>query len=290
MSFCWTVLLPIVIAFIVLVPCILYSFEIIPANISLLAITFTVKKDSLKETTYKKDTEDSVSLSADSVYHNLQDKATLALIKQNLNNVGGIYAIMHNETKKIYIGSSMNLARRIVDHINNQSSNLLLQRAINKYGLNNFSVYILELLPTDENLTSEELGVTLIKMEQKHLDSFNDKYNINPKAGKTRLGAKHSEASKELMSKLRKENPSFLNKTHSPEVIEQLSARVKGSNNPMFGKPVTEKNKKLISELFSKSVYLYDANTFKLIAKYDKQKDLMDDLKISPKTVIKYKD
>ena len=35
MSFCWTVLLPIVIAFIVLVPCILYSFEIIPSNISL---------------------------------------------------------------------------------------------------------------------------------------------------------------------------------------------------------------------------------------------------------------
>ena len=40
-----------------------------------------------------------------------------------------------------------------------------------------------------------------------------------------------------------------------------MSARVKGSNNPMFGKPVTESNKKLISEFFSKSVYLYDANT-----------------------------
>jgi NADH-ubiquinone oxidoreductase chain 1 len=36
MSFCWTVLLPIVIAFIILVPCILYSFEIIPSNVSLL--------------------------------------------------------------------------------------------------------------------------------------------------------------------------------------------------------------------------------------------------------------
>ena len=35
MSFCWTTLLPIVIALIVLVPCILYSFEIIPSNISL---------------------------------------------------------------------------------------------------------------------------------------------------------------------------------------------------------------------------------------------------------------
>ena len=36
MSYCWTILLPIVIAFIILIPCILYSFEIICNNISLL--------------------------------------------------------------------------------------------------------------------------------------------------------------------------------------------------------------------------------------------------------------
>jgi NADH-ubiquinone oxidoreductase chain 1 len=36
MSFSWTILLPIVIAFIVLVPCIVYGFDIIPCNISLL--------------------------------------------------------------------------------------------------------------------------------------------------------------------------------------------------------------------------------------------------------------
>ncbi len=36
MSFCWTILLPLVIAFVILVPCILYSFEIIPSNVSLL--------------------------------------------------------------------------------------------------------------------------------------------------------------------------------------------------------------------------------------------------------------
>jgi len=36
MSFCWTILLPLVIAFVVLIPCILYSFEIIPTNIYLL--------------------------------------------------------------------------------------------------------------------------------------------------------------------------------------------------------------------------------------------------------------
>ena len=36
MSLCWTILLPIVIAFIILVPCILYSFEMIPSNVYLL--------------------------------------------------------------------------------------------------------------------------------------------------------------------------------------------------------------------------------------------------------------
>nr|AVP25169.1 NADH dehydrogenase subunit 1 [Pertusaria plittiana] len=36
MSFCWTILLPIVIAFIILIPCIVYSFNIIPCNIYLL--------------------------------------------------------------------------------------------------------------------------------------------------------------------------------------------------------------------------------------------------------------
>jgi NADH-ubiquinone oxidoreductase chain 1 len=36
MSFCWTVLLPVVIAFIIVIPCVLYSFDIIPSNISLL--------------------------------------------------------------------------------------------------------------------------------------------------------------------------------------------------------------------------------------------------------------
>ena len=35
MSFCWTILLPLVVAFIILIPCILYSFEIIPNNILL---------------------------------------------------------------------------------------------------------------------------------------------------------------------------------------------------------------------------------------------------------------
>jgi len=36
MSFCWTILLPIVIAFVILVPCLTYAFEIIPSSIDLI--------------------------------------------------------------------------------------------------------------------------------------------------------------------------------------------------------------------------------------------------------------
>jgi NADH-ubiquinone oxidoreductase chain 1 len=36
MSFCWTILLPLVIGFIILVPCVQYSFGILPSNIYLL--------------------------------------------------------------------------------------------------------------------------------------------------------------------------------------------------------------------------------------------------------------
>ena len=92
------------------------------------------------------------------------------------------------------------------------------------------------------------------------------------------------------MSKLRKKNPHFLNKSHKEEFIAKIRDRMTGSNNPMFGRPVTDTNRKLISDLFSKSVYLYEANSLTLIAKYDKHKDLIDAIKISPKTLIKYKD
>ncbi len=49
--------------------------------------------------------------------------------------------------------------------------------------------------------------IDLIKLEQKYLDFFNDKYNINPTAGKTRLGAKITEVTKELMSNIKLANP-----------------------------------------------------------------------------------
>lgn len=93
---------------------------------------------------------ETVSIPTESVYHNLLVNSTLVSIKKDLTGVGGIYAIVHNDTNKLYVGSSINLTKRIMEHLNNTSSNIILQCAINKYGLSNFSIYILELLPINE--------------------------------------------------------------------------------------------------------------------------------------------
>lgn len=63
----------------------------------------------------------------------------------------------------------------------NTPSNVYLQNAINKYGLENFILYILEFLaPCDDNLTNIELNIELIVMKQKYLDIFDKKYELAP--------------------------------------------------------------------------------------------------------------
>ena len=160
MSLCWTVLLPLLFAFIFFVPCTLYSFDSLPSNISILSSVpvMFVKKDSfnkekllkIPELVDSEDDDNLAYLTVNSVYTNLNEKSTIDKIKKDLKEVSGIYAIMYNETKQLYIGSSWNLAKRIFEHIFNiGSSNIHLQRAVEKYGLNNFSVYILEILFKD---------------------------------------------------------------------------------------------------------------------------------------------
>mgnify|MGYP001556742684 CR=1 FL=1 len=55
------------------------------------------------------------------------------LIKKELKNKPGIYTFICKSNDKLYIGSSIDLSSRSNKHINRFQSNILLQRAINKY-------------------------------------------------------------------------------------------------------------------------------------------------------------
>ena len=84
----------------------------------------------------------------------------------------GIYKITNKINGKFYIGSSKDLVRRKKDHFRllkkGVNHSILLQRAVNKYGLDNF---VFEVLVE----CSEEL---LFTIEQKLVDELKPEYNI----------------------------------------------------------------------------------------------------------------
>lgn len=106
----------------------------------------------------------------------------------------GIYKIKNSITNDCYIGSSIKIKQRSGRHLrdlnNNIHHSIKLQRAVNKYGIENFIFEVIELCDRD----------CLIQREQFWMDSINPKYNIYHIAGSS-LGVKHS---KEVVIKMRK--------------------------------------------------------------------------------------
>ena len=133
----------------------------------------------------------------------------------------GIYKITNTINNKIYIGSSIRIHKRLVEHVNklknNKHRNPHLQNTWNKYG----NVFIFEIL-----LYCDEENLAIY--EQRAIDeyqSFDVKfgYNIMP----VQRGNLNSNNYKERNKKI--------SETHIRKGIS------KGKNNPMFGK-TGEKN------------------------------------------------
>jgi group I intron endonuclease len=117
------------------------------------------------------------------------------VVKNNLTGTG-IYELKCIQNNKVYIGSSKNIRRRIVEHINllkkNKHDNNYLQKTWNKYGEASFSFNCIEPLPKK---TSKK---DILKKEQHYLNiiqPWNDKigFNINKQAAQppTNKGKKH---------------------------------------------------------------------------------------------------
>jgi len=137
-----------------------------------------------------------------------------------IQNTAGVYCLSSKINGKQYIGSSIDLKRRItLEHLRHLRqgihSNSHLQRHVNKYGIQDIQVSILELCKKE---------VLLVK-EQKYMDKHHPEFNCCPVAG-SRLGAKLTEKQKQQFQG--KNNPMY---------------GIKGVNNPRFGTKHTEEAK-----------------------------------------------
>lgn len=92
----------------------------------------------------------------------------------------GIYCIEHIDSGKKYIGSSNNIRRRFMKHRYDLKYNkhhcVHLQRAVNKYGIESFSFYIME---ETFNKTVKELH----SLEKKYIDATINLYNVGSVGG-----------------------------------------------------------------------------------------------------------
>lgn len=110
----------------------------------------------------------------------------------------GVYKIMNNANGKCYIGSSIDLHQRRLQHFAalkyNKHINKHLQNAYNKYGVDAFDFSILEVVEITDNIKE-----VLLSREQFWIDNINPEYNILPVAGST-LGYHHTEETKKKIS------------------------------------------------------------------------------------------
>ncbi len=156
----------------------------------------------------------------------------------------GVYCIKNLINEKSYIGSSGNILSRWRQHLralekgNHHSK--ILQRAYNKYGLENFEFIILEECEKSKNI--------IVELEQLYLDSKKPEYNCSPTAGST-LGYKHPPEFGEAISKRQLGKPSKLKGTKKDEEFKlKISKVTSGENNPFYGKNHLESTKKIITE------------------------------------------
>jgi group I intron endonuclease len=127
-------------------------------------------------------------------YENLHTTQTQLLIVKENRQKSGIYLIYNNMNDKFYIGSAITnrINVRFRNHCIHQTGSTLLCRAIKKYGLENFSFFILEYYPGfihKENLKSAHLK--LLSIETKYINQLNPVYNILTLAGSS-IGYLHN--------------------------------------------------------------------------------------------------
>ena len=96
--------------------------------------TFTTKSAPPPE----EENEDPTTLRT---YTNFHEESTVELLNKDLNSLSGIYAFKYNNSSKIYVGSSINLSIRTVEHLKNRNSNIYLQNAFKKHGLKNLNYF-----------------------------------------------------------------------------------------------------------------------------------------------------
>jgi len=163
----------------------------------------------------------------------------------NSNIKSGVYKITCLANNRVYIGSSNNIHRRIIEHKSdlklNKHHNRFLQKDYNKYGLSAFQFDVVCYCDVDKLLLKEQQII--------------DKYKIISRDYNNITQNKHKNYEKNTMLESKYNLFYDLNSSSNYNLFSTdlkhrsyMAKDNKGCNNPMYNKTHTNKTKQLISE------------------------------------------
>ena len=130
-----------------------------------------------------------------------------------LKNKSGIYLITNLINGKTYVGSSVNLERRLNEYLNPlyitrnlKKGNSKILKALLKYDYTNFEFKILEIIEFETSQCKSERRKLILNKEQYFINSIKPEYNINQEAGNN-LGRIFEEKVRRKMSLAKKGKP-----------------------------------------------------------------------------------
>ena len=262
-------------------------------------------------------------VSAVIVYSNI-DTDKSKILSENKGKAG-IYQWTHLESGKFYIGSAVDLSKRLKDYFSKahleRSKTRYINNAILSHGYSAFSLSILEYIDIS-NLSKKETRKLILSREQFYFDCMESEYNILKIAGSS-LGYIHTEETKLKMSEalIGENHPQgMLGKSHTIETILKISKAQKdinktGENHHMFGitgekhhlfgkshsaesiakmslahsgKTLSKETKDKISLAKGKPIYVYSSDKFTLINTLNSARKAGEFFDVSRDIIIRY--
>jgi len=179
----------------------------------------------------------------------------------------GVYRIYNKTTMKSYVGSSLNISKRLSYHFyllkNNTSHSPRLQSSYNKHGKQVFRYEILELCGESELREKEKYWIN-------KLNSVSGGYNCSDDTHCPTRGKKHSLKTKKIMSEILKkrwiEKRNELLEISLKNLSEATKKRIGSKNTDEHnsrisqsnkGRKMSEKTKKLMSDVQLKNPCRY---------------------------------
>jgi len=219
------------------------------------------------------------------VYSNA-DTDKLQILTDNKGKTG-IYLWIHKELNKKYVGSALDLSKRLSYYYSPlalKRADNYISRAIISHTHSAFSLTILEYINISDK-SADEARELILEREQYYIDSLLPEYNILSIAGNS-LGYKHSD---ETIVKISGENHHMfgkvghrLGKTLSTETLALMSLAKKGKTH------TPETLAKMSAAKGGGTIYLYNAEKTTLVNSFPSAREAAKYLNLSFPTIIKY--